>query len=145
MESLQDGFKTILVPVDFTARNRGAIRAAQKIATTGHGAVTLIHVIERIDHLPWESLRTFYRKLEKRARHKLGSLAASAEKSQPGVIVKLAWGHRVQTIVDYASRHRFDLIVLSSHCIDPQIPGRGWATVSYRVALLARSPVLLVK
>ena len=38
-----------------------------------------------------------------------------------------------------------DLIVLGSHTIEPGNAARGWGTTSYKVGLLCRCPVLLVK
>jgi hypothetical protein len=38
-----------------------------------------------------------------------------------------------------------DLILLRSHPVGTDAPNRGWATLSYRVAVLAPCPVLLVK
>jgi hypothetical protein len=38
-----------------------------------------------------------------------------------------------------------DLIVLTSHPLEPDRPGGGWGTISYQVAVFADCPVLLVK
>ena len=38
-----------------------------------------------------------------------------------------------------------DLIILGSQKIDPARPGQGWGTTSYKVGILCRCPVLLVK
>ena len=37
------------------------------------------------------------------------------------------------------------LIVLRSHRVDAGTPVHGWATLSYKIAILASSPILLVK
>ena len=52
---------------------------------------------------------------------------------------------RVREIVSFTRENGVDLIVLSSHRIDKIHPAEGWATISYKVAILAPCPVLMVK
>ncbi len=47
--------------------------------------------------------------------------------------------------MDFAAEEDSDLIILSSHRIDLENPGSSWTTLSYKVAILAQRPVLLVK
>ena len=54
-------------------------------------------------------------------------------------------GKRVREIVEFAGRQAVDVVVLGSHKIDPANPAEGWATISYRVAILAPCHVLMVK
>jgi nucleotide-binding universal stress UspA family protein len=138
-------FKRILVPVDFSAHNKGALRAARQMASQSAGSVTLLHVIETIERLSFRSLRRFYGKLETRARKKLAATSLRLANEGVKVRTKLLYGHRVQKIVAEAARHDIDLIILSSHKVDLRAPGRGWSTVSYKVALLSPCPVMLVK
>jgi hypothetical protein len=58
---------------------------------------------------------------------------------------KVIFGSRAHEIVRYAVETGVDLIVLSSHRLDPQNPSVGWGTVSYKVGILSKYPVLLVK
>ncbi len=57
----------------------------------------------------------------------------------------LQYGKRAEAIVRYAENRDMDLIVLSSHKVDRDHPALGWGTISYRIAIVARCPVLLVK
>ena len=57
----------------------------------------------------------------------------------------IRYGKRAETIVRYAEERGMDLIVLSSHKVDRDHPALGWGTISYRIAIVARCPVLLVK
>jgi nucleotide-binding universal stress UspA family protein len=57
----------------------------------------------------------------------------------------IVFGRRGPQIVQYADQHQMDLIVLSSHVVDPRRPGEGWATLSYQVSIACPCPVLLVK
>jgi universal stress protein A len=58
---------------------------------------------------------------------------------------EIIYGSRAPEIVRYAMETGVDLIVLTSHRIDPEDPAVGWGTVSYKVGILSQCPVLLVK
>ena len=45
----------------------------------------------------------------------------------------------------YAEDQEMDLVILSSHNVDREHPALGWGTISYRIAIVVRCPVLLVK
>ena len=57
----------------------------------------------------------------------------------------LCFGDRAEEIVRHVGKAGTDLVVLGSHRIDPDWPGAGWGTLSYKVGILAPCPVLLVK
>ena len=61
------------------------------------------------------------------------------------VIETIEHVERAEAIVAYAEERGMDLIVLSSHKVDRDHPALGWGTISYRIAIVARCPVLLVK
>jgi nucleotide-binding universal stress UspA family protein len=139
-------FKHILVPVDLTPKTARAARIAAGLAAGGRTNVTILHVVERIEGIPAGELETFYRKLESRARKKLAPLAARLEKAGAAAVrAEVVFGNRVDEILRAATARRVDLIVLSSHRVDPRRPGAGWGTISYKVGILSRCPVLLVK
>ena len=52
---------------------------------------------------------------------------------------------RQPEILRYAAQEKVDLVVLTSHRIDPANPEARWGTLSHKVGLLAPCPVLLVK
>ena len=58
---------------------------------------------------------------------------------------EIIYGKRVSEIVKYASKKEIDLIILSSHKLDDMESMSGWATISYRVGILAPCPVMMVK
>jgi len=138
-------FRRILVPVDFTAKNERALRRARELAELEAGEVTLVHVIERLDDEIDEDLEGFYSKLEAKAEKKmaesLGLLGEGRFTKRSAIVL----GQRARTIADFAESEKIDVIVLSSHRVDPDRPGADWMTISYKVAILARCPVLLVK
>ena len=138
-------FRRVLVPVDFTPRSLRAVRAAAKVAATTHARTTLLHVIERIDDDQSRAFESFYGKLESSAREKLkGLLAPFAEKGLD-VRAEILYGKPVGEILRFAQGNRIDLIVMSSHKLPLRRGGANWGTISYKVGILSRCPVLLVK
>lgn len=137
-------FRKILVPVDITPKNRSAVEVARDLAKASGGSVTLLHVIETLD-LPFEELREFYDRLQERATRDLEDLSRPLREADVAFRGHVLYGERDRKIVEFASREGSDLIVLDSHRVEAGRAGRGMATLSYRVAILAPCPVLLVK
>jgi nucleotide-binding universal stress UspA family protein len=137
-------FRRILVPVDFTPRSLRAVRAAAKVAATTRAKTTLLHVIERIDDGESGAFESFYRKLESAAREKVKALVAPFGERLP-VRAEILYGKPVGEILRFAQANRIDLIVMSSHKLPLRHSGESWGTVSYKVGILSRCPVLLVK
>ena len=136
-------FRRVLVPVDFTRRNVRAVKIAAKVASSRGASLTLLHVIERVDAGDDAALAGFYRGLEKSARTKMGTLLAAAGKVPTHA--EIVYGNRVDEVLRLADENRADLIVMGSHRVDRKHPGQNWGTISYKVGILARCPVLLVK
>jgi universal stress protein A len=137
-------FRKILVPVDLTVKNEGAVETARDLAIASGGTVTLLHIIETLD-LPFEELREFYDVLQARALAHMDGLSATLRDAGIPFDVHVIYGDRTERIVRFASESKCDLIVMDSHRVEPGRPGRGPTTISYRVAVLAQCPVLLVK
>ena len=141
-------FRRILVPLDFTEKNLRALSVALELATQNRSGVALLHVIETVEHIPFGELKAFYSKLETDARSRMGM--PSSMFLEKGLVVdpEVVYGKRAEEIVKYAAANQVDLIVMSSHKVggeQPGQPGQGWGTISYKVAILAQCPVLLVK
>jgi nucleotide-binding universal stress UspA family protein len=136
-------FRRVLVPVDFTRKNARAVKVAAKLATLRGASVTLLHVIERVDAGDDAALAGFYRGLEKSARTKMGALLASA--GRVPTHAEIVYGNRVNEILRLAEENKTDLIVMGSHRLALKHPGQNWGTISYKIGILARCPVLLVK
>jgi nucleotide-binding universal stress UspA family protein len=138
-------FRKILVPLDFTEKNASALRVAQELAVQNHAEVQLLHVIELVEHIALDELAAFYRELEQAARARLDSAATPFSEQNIPVETAVEYGRRAEDIVRFAAAQGVDLIVLSSHQIRADRPASGWGTISYKVAILAPCPVLLVK
>ena len=135
-------FKKILVPVDFSDKNLAALDRAYQLAKWSHGTVTLVHVIEKVENIPEEEMKPFYHRLERNAQNKMKEFAKTFAVHGIPVIEKFIFGKRAEEIIRTAIQDETDLIVLSSHRVNP---AERWGTVSYQVALLSPLPVLLVK
>ncbi len=141
-------FRKILVPVDFTDKNEAALAAALQTANANPGQpgeVELLHVIETIEHIDFEEMATFYRGLETRAAAKLFAVEDRFRAAGVTVRSEILFGKRAETIVRHAEDRGVDLIVLSSHKVNRDHPALGLGSISYRIAIVAGCPVLLVK
>ncbi len=137
-------FEKILVPVDLSDGNLRAIETSRDLALETGGEVTLIHVIEMLD-LPFEELAAFYDRLEKKAVKAMRELVEPVRAAGVQVHQQIEYGKRAETIVEFAEEKDVDLIILNSHRVRLDDPASGWATLSYKIAILAQCPVLLVK
>ena len=138
-------FRNILVPVDVTLKNEAALNTALDLARGKDAKVTLLHVIETIEHVEFDEMADFYRGLETRAAAKLFGMEERFKQALIPVYHDIVYGKRAETIVLHAEEHGMDLIVLSSHKVDRDHPALGVGAISYRIAIVARCPVLLVK
>lgn len=137
-------FEHIIVPVDLSDRNGAAIRTAAELARTSGGFVTLLHVVETLD-LPYEEVSEFYDRLEARAAAKLEEVSRPLANAGVEYEQLVLFGEPAAEIIEFAAGSVSSLLVLRSHRIDPDQPTGGWATLSYKLAILAESPILLVK
>ena len=137
-------FKKLLVPVDLTEKNRRSLEVARKMAMEDEAEIVLLHVIEEL-LLPLEEVEDFYDELQDKAVEAMSKMAAPLEKKGIGVREVVTYGPRAERVVEFAAEDGVDLIILNSHRVDPESPGLGWATLSYKVAILSQCPVLLVK
>ncbi len=138
-------FKRILVPLDFSSKNAAALETALDLARQNGSRIFLLHVIEPVDYIPAVELKSFYRELERAAKAKMKILAKKHVDGDIPMQQDLIYGHRARKIVEHARDQEIDLIVLSSHKVNPDDPAKSWGTLSHKVAILSQCPVLLVK
>ncbi len=137
-------FQRILVPLDLTDRHQAAISAAAALAKQG-SEIVLLHVIETIPGLGDKELKGFYARIEQTATEHLERIGKDLTAQHVKWHSKVTVGFPVQEIVEYAAQEKAELIVLTAPRIDTAQPGAGFASLSWKVALLAPCPVLLVK
>jgi nucleotide-binding universal stress UspA family protein len=138
-------FKKILLPLDLTDKHQPAIDIAAHLARQSKGQVTLLHVIELIAGLPLEEEKDFYGKLERTAQAHLERFRPPLARRKIACQAEVRFGSRAAEVARHAEEHKVDLIILSAPMIDPKFPAAGWGSLSYKVGILARCPVLLVK
>lgn len=137
-------FQRVLVPVDLTVRNAKAVKTAQRLVGGDGGTIVLLHVIETLD-LPFEELEDFYRNLEEKAMETMAEMAGPLRAAAVPFDQNVRYGDRAEEIVAFSLEDGADLVLLTSHRVDPENPGSSWTTLSYKVAILAQCPVLLLK
>jgi nucleotide-binding universal stress UspA family protein len=138
-------FKHILVPIDLSDRNARTLAVAAALAEPVRARVTLLHIVYRVRHLAAGELAGFYRRLEAISRRRLERAARPLVARGLRVRTEVVVGEPAIAIVAAAARRRASLVVMGSHRVVPGRPGRGGGTTSYKVGILCRCPVLLVK
>jgi nucleotide-binding universal stress UspA family protein len=161
-------FKHLLVPVSRAEAVGRALEVAFALAHPAQSRVTLLHVVERLQDTdqdtedgtdadtgestgddvgdsPVEPFSTFYARLKQQAARDLEDAGERFRRAGVALHTEVLLGTRVGALVQYTQEHDVDLVVLQSHPVDPADPARGWNTISYKVAILAACPVLLVK
>jgi universal stress protein A len=140
-------FKKILLPIDLSNRHGPALEIGCILARQNQGEIVLLHVIELIGGLSLGEEKGFYRKLERAAETHLRKLEArmGLRKSKTPFSRKILLGQRGPSIIKYAKEIDADLIVLTAPQVDFRNPSTGWGSLSYKISILARCPVLLVK
>lgn len=138
-------FGRILVPIDLSDRNARALKVALALGRDARASVALFHVVQQVPGLAAGEMRDFYERLLAVSRQKLGRAAKAFAAKGLSVHCEVCVGEPAREIVRAASRWRAGVIVMGSHRVDPRRRGAGWGTTSYKVGLLCRCPVLLVK
>ena len=138
-------FARILVPIDLSDRNARPLKLALALARQARGSVTLLHVVQQVPRLTPGEMRAFYDRLVKTSRRKLARAARPFAGKGIAVRSEVCIGEPAREIVRAAAAGRADLIVMGSHRVNPKRSGAGWGTTSYKVGILCRCPVLLVK
>ena len=138
-------FNHILVPVDFSEKNATAFEIAKQIALQNAARVSLLHVIEVLDLSDDDEVSEFYEKMRQRSDRQLQALVPCLADENLDVEYATLVGNRSREIATYAEQNAVDLIVMGSHPIEPDLPNRGWSTISYQVSALCRCSILMVK
>ncbi|MBW1763909.1 MAG: universal stress protein [Deltaproteobacteria bacterium] len=138
-------FEHILVPTDFSEKSKKALEIAIKMTRYEDiHKVTLLHVIETIEGTEQDEFGDFYKKLRTRAEKNMLKMTGPFKNEADLIDTKIVYGKREAEIVKFAHENQMDLIVLSSHRIGEE-NAYNWATISYKVGILAQCPVMMVK
>ena len=138
-------FGRILVPIDLSDRNARTLKVALALGRDARASVTLFHVVQQVPGLAAGEMRAFYDRLLTVSRQKLGRTAKAFTAKGIAVRCEVCVGEPAREIVRAAARWRADVIVMGSHRVNPKRRFAGWGTTSYKVGILCRCPILLVK
>jgi universal stress protein A len=113
------GFKSILVPVDFSACSAEAVRCASVLAARFGGVITLLHVVEpgmsSPNSLPLPALENTSEPLLNRERQRLEDWRRHLLHDRTGDLTLVRLGHAASEITDTAGALGAELIVLGRH------------------------------
>ncbi|MEZ6132465.1 MAG: universal stress protein [Planctomycetaceae bacterium] len=141
-------FHHILIPVDAVPKDNAAIDIAFELAVENKARVSLLHVIQTIstgEDSPDHETQQFYDRVQQRLEVDMERLSQRFADAKLAVDARIRVGDRLEEIVGFAEPHGVDLIVMSSHRIDPNRLAETWGTLSYKVSVLCECPILLVK
>jgi nucleotide-binding universal stress UspA family protein len=138
-------FKHVMVPSDLTGRNRKVMEIAVKMAAENSAAITLLHVVETVEGADSDDFKKFYKQLGIRAGRAIDKLISEYGREGIRIEKQIIYGKRVYEILNFADAHNVDLIIMSSHRLDPDNATEGWGTISFKVGVLSHCPVMLVK
>ena len=139
-------FKKILVGYDGSEGAKKALRTAVDIAKHYGAELHSISVEEDLPHYAATVGEVQEAKAEKngyfaRLNEEVREIAATEDVT---LHTKVIAGHEVETIVDYAKNHHFDLVVIGfmGHS---KIYDRVWGSTSQNIARLVPCTVMVVK
>jgi nucleotide-binding universal stress UspA family protein len=138
-------FCHILVPTDFSKKHINPLEIATNLAEKYKSTIHLLHVIEIIPDTAFTEFEDFYNKLEKRAQKQMSSLMSNYKDKSVRILPHTSYGNRVQEILKFIKQYEIDLIIMNSHKVKMKNPIQDWGAISYKVALLSESPIMLVK
>ena len=139
-------FKKILVGNDGSEGAKKALRAAIDLAKCYNAELYSISVEEDLPHYAATVGEVLEAKAEKNGYFaKLNEEAKEmAAKDDVVLHTKVLPGHEVETIVDYAKEHHFDLVVIGfmGHS---KVYDRVWGSTSQNITRLVPCTVMVVK
>ncbi len=138
-------YRRILLPLDLTDRHGPTLERAAELAPQLDAEIRLLHVVATIAGLDFESQQDFYQRLYDISQQKLSAAAAQLTDRGNRVVFTTTYGNRGDEILKYALDHDIDLMIIRSEAISAEEPRSGLASLSWKLGLLARCDVLLVK
>src|SRR5260370_8294912 len=137
----------ILVPVEFSPRCRGAVQYAEALSSHSHWQIVRLHVVmpplanfSSFEAMAYSSAGDLAREIAEQRTADLEAFPCSAPAGVPVRRVVLE-GDPTQTIVEFASAEKCDLIVMPTHGYGP-FPRFLLGSVTAKVLHAAICPVL---
>jgi nucleotide-binding universal stress UspA family protein len=111
----------ILAPTDFSRHSEAAVAYACGLAEAFGATVHLLHVLSEVLPVGPDPMLApvlppeYYRETEESTREALGKFVRAEWGKPASVEVAAAWGSAVEAVVDYATTHPIDLVVIATH------------------------------
>jgi nucleotide-binding universal stress UspA family protein len=141
---------SVLVPTDFSDASDVAVLYGKAFARAFGASLHVLHVVQEPFAQPWAveahgfALATMQEDWMREAKIRVEAILTSEDRSTHKAQLLTVLGHPVVEILEYASAHAIDLIVMGTH-------GRGplghmlMGSVAERVVRKAPCPVLTVR
>lgn len=141
---VQNKFKKILVGIDGSQNSLRGLNQAISLARQSHGIITGIHVLPEFPPSYEIDMKTYRSKLNKQAKKFMNLAKINAARQGITFIEKIASSKNpVDTIVGYAKKNRFDVIVIGSRGLgSPKATYVG--SVAHGIVNNSKIPVLVI-
>lgn len=133
------GIKKILVPIDFSETSQRVLDLGRTLADVSGASLHLLHVIG----YPLATARTIDQE-RREACSRLDALLDSTDRDKRNATTSCEVGTPAHEIVQYATKHATDLIVMGTHWHGLMVPMAG-GSIAEAVVGLAPCAVLAVK
>jgi nucleotide-binding universal stress UspA family protein len=142
---IQNRFKKILVTLDGSANSTRGLNEAISLARQSQGIITGLHVLPQFPKAHAHKTRPIRQQLAKNAQLYMDRAKLSAARHGIEFVPKVAKSDNIaNTIVGYAQKNRFDVIVIGSRGMSaPHATFLG--SVANGVVNISKIPVLIVK
>ena len=113
--------RTILAPTDFSHHSERSVKYACALAERLGASLHLLHVLAEIMPVGPDPMLTpvlppnFYAEMEATANQSMEGLLKPEWGKPTSVTHSVAWGDAVSQIVEYATTHEADLLVIATH------------------------------
>ena len=141
---LQNRFKKILVGIDGSQNSIRGLNHAISLARQSQGIITGIHVLPEFPPSYEINMKEFRSKMSKQAQKFMNSAKVSAARHGIEFVEKIASSkNAVDTIVGFAKKSKFDVIVIGSRGLgSPKATYVG--SVAHGIVNNSKVPVLVV-
>jgi len=138
-------YNNILLAVDGSENSLRAAQEAIKIASLGNKCIIEVVVVVDFSHAKSEVLHAQGKEeLELSRRKKISPIEEKLKSSNLSYKIKILHGEPGPTIVDYANKGKFELVVVGSRGLNA-VQEMVLGSVSHKIAKRVQCPVLIVK
>lgn len=138
-------YNRILVAVDGSENSKRAAEHAVKIASVNSGAtIEVLYVLDYDRAHPDASQKINENELRVDREHRLSPIKGIFEKSRVAYELVIKNGEPGATIVSFANRGGFDLVIIGSRGLN-SFQEMVLGSVSHKVAKRTKAPVMIVK